>query len=72
MLIYINHYIMQFSIYEHTHTHTHTQCDFYFVYKITKDYNFLQRNLIKNIFYASIVEGSESWMSLLETNVSTN
>ena len=41
-------------------THTHTQCDFYFVYKITKDYNFLQRNLIKNIFYASIVEGSKS------------
>ena len=27
----------------HTHTHTHTQCDFYFVYKITKDYNFYNK-----------------------------
>ena len=56
----------------HTHTHIYIVCDFYFVYKITKDYNFLQRNLIKNTFYTSIVGGSESWMSLLETNVSTN
>ena len=39
---------MQFSIYEHTHTYI--ECDFYFVYKITKDYNFLQGNLIKKNF----------------------
>ena len=48
MLIYINYNIMQFSIYEHTHTYI--ECDFYFVYKITKDYNFLQGNLIKKNF----------------------
>ena len=39
---------------------TYIQCDFYFVYKITKDYNLLQGNLFKKIFYTSIVGGSES------------
>ena len=33
-----------------THTHIYIECDFYFVYKITKDYNFLQGNLIKKNF----------------------
>ena len=30
---------------------TYIQCDFYFVYKITKDYNILQGNLFKKNFY---------------------
>ena len=67
---------MQFSIFEHTHTHTHTyiyiKYDFYFVYKITKYYNFLQGNLFNFFFYTSIVWGYESWMSLLEIEVPTN
>ena len=35
---------------------------FYFVYKITKDYNYYN----EIFFYALIVGESKSWMSLLE------
>ena len=47
------------------------QCDFYFVYKITKDYNILQGKLFKKI-YTSIIKGSESYTSLLEIEMPTN
>ena len=47
---------------------------FYFVYKITKDYNFLKGNLLYKKNYKSIVGGggSKSWMSPLEIEVPTS
>ena len=60
--IYINHYIIQFSICEDTHNVIkslhYSLVYFYFVYKIIRDYNFLQGNLlIFFFFYTLIVRG---------------
>ena len=75
MPIYISYNIMQFSICKHIYivwsNYYNTLCiSILSIYKIIKDYNFLQWNLLKYLFYISIVGvGYESWMFLLEIEV---
>ena len=59
MPIYISYNIMQFSICKHIYivwsNHYNTLCiSILSIYKIIKDYNFLQWNLLKCLFYTSI------------------